>query len=81
MFVGHRVNRPERHTLLHSPAFRNRDQVDNLPLQVHTYNKKYFVTAINPDSLSNPRYSHNSDTHLYLVGLLAKSIANFTEFL
>lgn len=63
MFVGNRVNRPERDALLQRPAFRNRDQVDNFTLKVHPDHKEHVVTAINADSLSNPRYSHNNDTH------------------
>jgi hypothetical protein len=69
MLVGNRVNRPERYVLLHHSAIRNRDQVDNLTLKVHKDHKKHVVTAINPDSLSNPRYSHNSDTHPFFSRL------------
>jgi hypothetical protein len=66
-FVGNGVNGVERDRLLQRRAIRNGDQVDYLALQVHPYNKKYFISAFDPDSLSNPRYSHNSYTHLYLV--------------
>lgn len=67
------MNSVERDALLQHPAFRNRDQVDNLTLKVHKDHKKHVVTAINPDSLSNPRYSHNSDTHPFLVDLITQS--------
>jgi hypothetical protein len=66
-FVGNGVNCVERDALFQSPAICNRDQVDYLTLEVHPYNEKYFITAIDPDSLSYPWYSHNSYTHLYLV--------------
>ena len=69
---GSGMNSEERDALLQCSAICNRDQVDNLTLKVHKDHKKHVVTAINPDSLSNPRYSHNSDTHPFLVDLITQ---------
>jgi hypothetical protein len=59
-FVGNRMDRPKRDALLESSAFSDRDQVSHLTFQVHPDYKKYIVTAFDPDSLTNFRYSHNS---------------------
>jgi hypothetical protein len=52
------MNGVKGNALLERSEILNRDQIGHLALEVNPDHKKHIVTAFNPDSFSNPRYSH-----------------------